>query len=262
MSPAGAVTKTIPTAGDDLFGPSSIAFDAKGNGLVANETNGSVSAFSSTGTFIAYSGAVGVATPAWISIDGNHNAWIPSTNTAEVGQITLNYAGKSGRLKGFSAETTMGADDSYGLAIDSSNNAWFATNSINVNGTPATERLEDVVYGGTKLGYSIGQSITGTGASGGGMGIPYKISVDGGNNIWMANEAYQTVSEYSTAQNKWMGVAATGLNNGSTGTTLSATPDNSGNLWTANTDGSVTVLLGAATPTANPIFPGDFGTLP
>ena len=52
-------------------------------------------------------------------------------------------------------------------------------------------------------------------------------------------------------------VDARGFSDGTTSAgTLSATPDNSGNLWTANTDGSVTQLLGLATPTANPIYPG------
>ena len=92
----------------------------------------------------------------------------------------------------------------------------------------------------------------------------------------MANEAFQTVSEWSTSLGSWRGVLGTqgvgpqnngevdeaGLSNGSGGTTLSATPDNSGNLWTANTDGSVTVLLGAATPTANPVHPSVIGTKP
>jgi hypothetical protein len=239
---------------------------------VVNETNGSIVTFTSTGGSGDYSGAIGVATPAWISIDQNGNAWIPSTNTAEVGQApyTINGAGK---VKFSNNVTTMTADDSYGLAIDSSNNAWFATNTINNNGNPGTESLEAIVRtvttnprnGKQTVTYAVGQSHTGTGSSGataGGLGIPYKITIDGGNNIWMANEAYQTVSEWSTNLSKWMGVSATGFNNGSGGTTLSATPDNSGNLWTANTDGSVTVLLGLSTPTANPIFPGDFGTMP
>jgi hypothetical protein len=268
VSPSGALTQTIG-AGNSLSGPAAVAFDANGNAFVVNETNGSVTAFSSTGAFQDNSGSVGVATPAWISVDQNGNAWIPSTNSAEVGQIpyTINGAGK---VKISNNAGTMTADDSYGLAIDSSSNAWFATNTITGNGNPGTEVLEAVVRtvtinprnGHQTITYSVSNSHTGTGNNGGGLGIPYKITVDGGNNIWMANEAFQTVSGFSTTQNKWLGVAATGYNNGSGGTTLSATPDNSGNLWTANTDGSVTVLLGLSTPTSNPIFPGDFGTMP
>ena len=265
MSPAGAITQTLTS---NISGPSAVAFDSSGAGFVVNEANGSVTAFTSSGGFPVNTGAIGVDTPAWISIDQNGNAWIPSTDTAEVGQAPFTINPGNGKVK-FGNVTTMGADDSYGLAIDSSNNAWFATNTITGNGNPGTEHLEDVVRtvttgrnGKQTITYGIDQSITGTGNNGGGLGLPYKISVDGNNNIWMANEAFQTVSEYSTTLGKWLGVAQTGFNNGSTGTTLSATPDNSGNLWTANTDGSVTVLLGVATPTANPIFPGDFGTLP
>ena len=42
---------------------------------------------------------------------------------------------------------------------------------------------------------------------------------------------------------------------GGTGCVVAA-PDPSGNLWTANADGSVTQLLGLATPTAAPLYGG------
>jgi hypothetical protein len=273
MSPSGALVHTIPTAGNNLAGPAAIAFDSPDNGsnaFVVNEDNGSVTAFSSASPWTDFdnSGGLGVDTPAWISIDQNGNAWIPSTDTARVAQIPYTING-TGKVKISNTAGTMTADDSYGLAIDSSDNAWFATNTIQNNGNPGTERLEDVHRtvttgrnGKQTITYGIDQSILGTGTNGGGLGLPYKITVDGGNNIWMANEADSTVSEYSTTLGKWLGVAATGYSNGTTATTLSATPDNSGNLWTANTDGSVTVLLGAATPTSNPIYPGVFGTKP
>jgi hypothetical protein len=282
MSMAGAITKTFSGTGFDLSGPAAVAFDENGYGFVVNEDSPSIVALLPTSTKAdAFSGSIGVLTPAWISLDQNGNAWLPSTNSNEIGQATLNYAGNSGNLKSISA-TTMGAAESYGVAIDSNGNEWFATNSITGGGAPNNESLNEVSpqwnTKHTKIsGYGPNSSESGTGWNGGGLGIPYKITVDGGNNIWMANEAFQTVSEWSQTLNKWMGVLgvqgtglfgttgevdATGLSNGSTGTTLSATPDNSGNLWTANTDGSVTVLLGVATPTANPIHPSVLGTMP
>jgi hypothetical protein len=282
MSTTGGITKTFSGTGYDLSGPAAVAFDENGYGFVVNEDNASIVAFQSTSTKAEeYSGAfTNIDTPAWISLDQNSNAWIPSTNSNEIGQATLDYAGASGNLKGISAGTIT-AEESYGIAIDASGNEWFASNSISGGGAPNNESLYEVspTYNTkhTKItGYSSAGSHSGTGYNGGGLGIPYKITVDGGNNIWMANEYYQTVSEWSTTLNKWMGVPgtqgtgifgtgekdATGYSNASTGTTLSATPDNSGNLWLANTDGSVTMLLGVATPTANPIHPSVVGTEP
>ena len=281
MTTGGTLTTTLTT---DMDGPSAVAVDANGYGFVVNELNGSVVGLTPTGGFIAYSGAVNVTTPAWISIDQNHNLWLPSTSANQVvGRIPLNYAGASGKFKSFGTTATIAADYSYGVAVDSSNNMWFATNAITGGGAPNNENLDEIVRNVTTnrngkqvVSYSLDSSEVGYGWNGGGLGIPYKISVDGGNNVWMANEYYPTVSEWSQSQGAWLGVPGTqgtgffgtgevdgkGYNNGSTGTTLSATPDPSGNLWTANTDGTVTELLGLATPTASPIYPGVFGTMP
>ncbi|HEX3447669.1 MAG TPA: hypothetical protein VHS97_05420 [Isosphaeraceae bacterium] len=269
MSTAGAITTSMTT---DIDGPSSIALDPKGYAFVANETNGSVVAFSSAGGFIDYSGAVGVTTPAWISVDVTGNVWLPSTSgntTQVVAQVPLNYAGNSGKFKGFGTAATIAADWSYGVAIDSNDYAWFATNDLSILGsTPSNENLEDIVLtpstnkkGKTTYSYQISSTESGSGTNGGGLGIPYKISIDGGNNIWMANEYYSTVSGYSETLSSWL-IKGTAFSNGTTVGTLSATPDNSGNLWTANTDGSVTQLIGLSTPTSNPIYPGVFGTMP
>jgi hypothetical protein len=278
MTTTGAISHTLTT---DIFGPSAVAFDDNGDGFVVNETNASIVVFtptggipSTTGNASTYSGGLtNIGSPAWISIDKNNNAWIPSTNSAEIGQSSFTFAGGSGNFKGFTNKTTA-AGASYGVVTDSTGNLWYATNSITNGGAPNNESLNELARQNNGS-YSSGGSQSGTGYNGGGLGIPYKITVDGGNNIWMANEYYQTVSEWSQTLNKWMNIPgvqggflgfgevdATGYSNGSTGGTLSATPDNSGNLWTANTDGSVTVLLGAATPTANPIHPSVVGTEP
>ncbi|HEX5283738.1 MAG TPA: hypothetical protein VFW30_06430 [Bryocella sp.] len=279
MSTGGTITTSFVT---DMDGPSAIAVDANGYAFVVNELNGSVVGLTPTGGFVAYSGAVGVTTPAWISIDQNNNLWLPSTMTNQVvGQIPLKYAGASGKFKSFGTIATIAADYSYGVAVDSSNNMWFATNAITGAGAPNNESLDEIQRAVTTnrngkqiVSYNLNSSEVGYGWNGGGLGIPYKISVDGGNNVWTANEYYPTVSEWSQSQGGWMGVPGTqglfgigevdgaGFSNASSGTTLSATPDPSGNLWTANTDGTVTELIGLATPTASPIYPGVFGTMP
>src|SRR5581483_1815631 len=149
-------------------------------------------------------------------------------------------------------------------------------NAVTAGGAPNNETLDGIgatvttnKKGKSSVSYSLSSSAGGYGWNGGGLGVPNKMSVDGANNVWIANGYYQTVSGWSQTQSAWLGVPGiqgtsngSGYSNGSTGNTLSACPDPSGNLWTANTDGTVTELIGLAAPTASPIYPGLFGTMP
>jgi len=274
MTTAGAISASLTT---DMDGPSAIAVDANGHAFVVNDLNGSVVAASSTGGFLAYSGALGVTSPEWIAIDTSNNVLLPSASGSQaVGEVPVDYAGNSGNFKGFGTATTIAADYSNGLALDSNSNIWIATNAVTAGGAPNNETLDGIgatvttnKKGKSSVSYSLSSSAVGYGWNGGGLGVPNKMSVDGANNVWIANGYYQTVSGWSQTQSAWLGVPGiqgtsngSGYSNGSTGNTLSACPDPSGNLWTANTDGTVTELIGLAAPTASPIYPGVFGTMP
>jgi hypothetical protein len=88
------------------------------------------------------------------------------------------------------------------------------------------------------------------------MNEPFKLAVDGGNTVWMANSGANTVSAWSTTSNAWL--ATNGFNTSAASSAGAGVigVDGSGNVWTGNADGSVTQLLGLATPTATPFYGG------
>lgn len=291
MSTDGTITTSLTTY---MNGPSAVAVDANGDAFVANDVDGSVVGVSSTGTVIDHATGTGVTSPESIALDNSSNVWLPSASNSQViGQVPLKYA-TNGTFKNFGTTGTVSADYSYGVAVDSKGSIWIASNETYGN-SPLNENLDEIEavtnkyaygnygYDNQSLLFSVAAVLSGSGSNGGGLGLARQVTVDGGNNVWMANSYYTTVSEYSQTLGAWQGASSSqydytqngwggsgfgsksqsgGFSNGATGNTLSATPDPSGNLWTANEDGTVTELLGLATPTASPIYPGVQGTMP
>ena len=177
-----------------------------------------------------------VTTPGWIAVDQTGQAWLPSTDTGEVGNGVIKW--KNG------AETSNPSEapgpESYSTASDSNSNIWLTTNS-------GTATLEEIGSGST--------TVTSTHTLGG-MNQPYKLAIDGGNTVWIANNGANTVSAWSQASNSWL--ASSGFSTGAVSSTgcVVLGVDGSGNVWTGNADGSVTQLLGLATPTATPFYGG------
>jgi hypothetical protein len=131
--------------------------------------------------------------------------------------------------------------ESYSLASDGNSNIWLTTNT-------GTATLEEISSGST--------TVTST-FTGGGMNEPFKLAVDGGNTIWIANDGANTISAWSTSTATWLATSgfSTSAQSG-TGCVVIGV-DGSGNVWTGNADGSVTQLLGLSTPTATPFYGGD-----
>ena len=178
-----------------------------------------------------------VNTPGWIAVDQTGTAWIPSTDTSEVGNIGVNW--KNGVDKENPDQSP--GPQSYTTASDGNSNIWLTTDT----GTPT---LEKITSGST--------TVTAT-YTGGGMNAPFKLVVDGGNTVWIANDGANTVSGFVPSSTTWL--ATNGFSTGAlsgTGCVVIGV-DGSGNVWTGNADGSVTQLLGLATPTATPFYGGD-----
>jgi hypothetical protein len=177
-----------------------------------------------------------VHTPGWITADQTGMVWIPSTNTNEVGDAVITW--KNGNDASNPSEA-IGAE-SYTTVSDGNSNIWLTTNSL-----PWT--LDEIRSGSTGIAAS---------QTGGGMNQPYKLTVDGGNTVWIANNGANTLSAWSTTNGAWL------TPNGFSTSAVSGTGcvvlgvDGSGNVWTGNADGSVTQLLGLATPTATPFYGG------
>lgn len=257
MDSTGAILTNLTS---NLSGPILTAFSGntanQSFAYEANETTTGVVLFDSAAytvqDFEDSSHFPDVKIPGWISVDNNGVAWIPSTNTNFMGQVTTSEKGKSGKFT-FGSRETNGPLSSYSMGADANGNLWFGSNI-------GAGDLQEIISGST--------SATDIG-SGGGLNGAYKIAVDGNNTIWIANANANTVSAYNGG---WL--AASGFSTGApTGVgCVVAAPDSSGNLWTANADGSVTQLLGLVTPTATPIyggvssnsktFAGNVGTMP
>lgn len=249
MNSTGTVLSTLTT---DMNGPIMTAFSlntASGHyyGYEANETTTGIILFDAStyalGHF-ANTNYTNVGTPGWISVDQSGAAWIPSTNSGYIGELTITENGKSGNYKYTTSEHT-GAVNSYVTVVDSNSNIWLADISGN-------NQIDEIASGNT--------SVTATHTGGGVNGLN-KLSVDGGGNIWIANANANTVSGWSQTNNNWLatGGFSTSASTSNVGCVV-ATPDPSGNLWTANADGSVSQLLGLAVPTAAPMYGGTIST--
>ena len=177
-----------------------------------------------------------VNTPGWIAVDQTGTAWLPSTDSGEIGNAVISW--KNGVEKSNPSEAT--GPSSYSTASDGNSNIWLTTNT-----DPAA--LKKIAAGGT----TVTQTITG-----GGMNAPYKLCVDGGNTIWIANDGANTVSAYSTSTSSWLATNGFSTSAASGNAAVVLGVDGSGNVWTGNADGSVTQLLGLATPTATPFYGG------
>jgi len=246
MNNAGSILQTFTT---DMDGPIMTAFttpNAGGGTLAfeANETTPGIIAFDA-GTFAQVTFQTGnygaITTPGWISVDQTGTVWLPSTSSTETGQLSVRRRGHSGNFD-WTATQNSGAPESYSIVVDSNNNKWLA----DIGGS---NQLEEIVSGNT--------SVTGFfDGSAGAVNGPYKLAVDGSNNIWISNANANTVSAFNSATSNWLSSAGFSTSAaGGTGCVVAA-PDPSGNLWAANSDGSVTELLGLATPTAAPLYGG------
>jgi hypothetical protein len=253
LSSAGTATLTTAAGLSGIDGPAMIAFDNSGNAWVANDLGNSLSRFTSAGaayngntTAYGFSGR-GVDEPAWVALDSNLNAFLPSQASAYLGALA------STATRGVVSSVANGGDDAgYAMAVDSSNNLWVPTDAatgpwtLNEVGCSSTTTANDC-------------TVNATFNNNGGMNIPDRIALDGGGTLWIANQGAATVSAYNITSG-WL--AANGFTTGTTGTCLDAVPDISGNIWTANKDGTVTQLLGIATPTAMPLIPSNYEKKP
>jgi hypothetical protein len=268
------------TAGG-INGPQGIAIDASGNAWVANSFGGNVVELSSSGSVLSgangYFRNGGVGDPESIAFDSYGNAWIANlystvselsgsgtaispingfagpgldylitiaiSGTGEVWTVsqpdnTVTVLSNSGSiLSGPNGYTGGGINEPWQMALDGSGNAWIA------NGTGNSV---------SKLSSS-GAALSGSfGYTGGGLYSPTGIAIDGAGNAWVANFFGSTVVELSNSGSVLSG--SKGYTGGGVDPNAIAI-DCSGNVWTTNpgTAGSVTELIGAATPVVTPL---------
>lgn len=252
LNSTGTATFTTATGAVGITGPAGIAFDTTGNAWVANDSSTSTSLFTPTGAnggTKAYSFGANMSGPAWIAVDSNNNVFAPSQNSAYLGSLV------EGNTAGSESDISAG----YALAIDASNNVWMPSSGS--TGGPWYLYEISCPVTTNKNGKKSITCATATSVSNlGGMNIPDRIALDGGGTLWIANQGASEVSAYNVSTKKWLATA--GFTTGDTGDALDAVPDGSGNVWVANSDGTVSQILGIATPTLMPMVPGTYQTKP
>ncbi len=315
LSGATCGSTNLYAGSSTLYQPYGIAIDGNNNIFAAMRNGGTAAALayvpsgSVTGTPLTKVTAIGLA-GSGVAADSNGYIWVTSTSgsNTSASPSLLQVAPGCVTLSGTTTctPTTLNAYTSggnilyaFGLAIDANGAAWVGEQNI---GAAAGNRLIKIAPSastGTNLITTAG-IMTATNA--GGASYVMMVAVDGGNNVWAAdngsfagtnNNASNTgsaVSEFTSA-----GVALSGANgfqinfltNGATPTqsatttgTLTNGPravaiDQSGNVWVANGNASsnatgsainVNEIVGAAVPAVAPLAlaakNGTFGVRP
>jgi hypothetical protein len=202
-------------------------------GVVNAGTTGNISASFGPGAFMTHA-----------AIDGSHDIWFTSNN----GNVITRVNSSTGaRITGFPVNTSTAttacpsATASTILspeqpAIDASGNAWVP---IYDGGSGST--VTEVTPAAAGTAFTVGTG-------------PFGATIDGANNLWVTNNAGNSVTELSTAT----GTAVSPSTNYTVGGLLSGPQgiavDLSGDLIIANfTGNSVVEVIGVATPTYLPL---------
>jgi DNA-binding beta-propeller fold protein YncE len=91
-----------------------------------------------------------------------------------------------------------------------------------------------------------------TGYSGGGLNIPYAAACDGAGLVWVANLGANLISAFDPSGSPIS--PSTGYTSPGFDVPASIAIDGSGNVWVGNGEaGTVTELIGAATPVVTPV---------
>jgi DNA-binding beta-propeller fold protein YncE len=195
---------------------------------------------------------VDVTAPAGVAVDTSGNVWYLNVgSTASLGEAIPSTI--PGSISTYNAFTDSSLNSPYSIAIDGSGNIWVT----NKTGNGGIGSLSEYSPSQTKW-----LSPDPDGFTGGGIDTPFGLAIDGGGNVWTANNGgnSNSVSEFNSS-----GVAISGAN-GYAGTGLFPTGvaiDPSGNVWVANNSASggiatapLTEFVGAGVPVVTPLAEG------
>jgi len=203
------------------------------SGVVTPGTTGNMAASFPPGAYMTHA-----------AIDSSHDIWFTSNNGNVIARVN---SATGARITGFPVNTstaTAGCPSGTAStilspeqpAIDASGNAWVPL----YNGGSGSTVLK-VTAAGACTAFTVGTG-------------PYGATIDGANNLWVTNNAGNSVTEISTAT----GTAVSPSTNYTIGGLLSGPQglavDPSGDLIITNFTGdSVVEVIGAATPTYLPL---------
>jgi streptogramin lyase len=138
----------------------------------------------------------------------------------------------------------------FSLAIDGSSNLWALVDGALNQASQASLFANSYTGGGLNTAASATQP------------APW-LAIDGGNNIWVANYATSTLTEFSnsgTALSPSTGLYGSAATCPGQGLAI----DGAGDIWVSCDSSTAPILeyIGLATPVATPLQPGNFGTKP
>jgi len=229
-------TVSVSYFGGGLSRPQGIAIDGLGNVWAANVTTSSLSEFSSAGVALSsgggYSGG-GLDEPTAVAIDLTGNAWV--ANLSGTGESEFSSYTPLSPANGFAI---CAAPYSHGVAVDGSNQIWFA-NTFGFGGIADAEGL-------TNAGCVSALTDTGAPIPPGGFGAgyldnPYGIAIDSAGSAWIANQGGSSVTKLSSTGapiSPFAGYTGGGLNAPS-GIAI----DGPGNVWMVNSGNSTLTKL-------------------
>jgi hypothetical protein len=253
--------------GGGLKNPEGISVDASGYIWVANAGDGSVTQLYGSNAPVghspgdAISGANGYTNggldaPVAIAIDNSGYVWVADlfgNDTAELNGSAPPSGSPGDNLSGSSGYTGGGQSAPTAVAIDASGYVWIANldNSVSeLYGSSAVSPNNP----GDGISPSSGYVADGN------MNGPSGIAIDGGGNVWIANQGasvYELYGSNAVSPNN-PGDAISGPN-GYTGGGVLGSPqgiavDGSGDVWVADTGAyQVVEFIGAAAPVVTPI---------
>jgi hypothetical protein len=276
---------TAGYTGGGLTSANSIAIDPLGAAWLTNSLNPRLSKFSSSGSPL--SGSTGfplTATTSALAIDGSGNVWCGS----------LAKFDNNGNLLSGSGYTGGGIGQVENISIDTSENAWLASNTGSF-----TSSVSKFTNSGSPLSGSTGYTTSGmtaawsiandnagntwvtnngstasvykfgndgtllsgsNGYRGGGLANPLGIAIDGLGNAWVTSDVSSSSSIFNSVVE--LGNNGTVLSGGN-GFALPPTTypvgdavDGSGNVWVVMASNNVIEIVGAAAPVVTPLSLG------
>jgi len=241
--------------------------------------------FSTFGGFSAPQPTSALGGARGIAFDVNTgNVWVTAIddNLAEVFTVTPSSTGVASastqpvQVTGLGSEVgSPSSNTAYGsisVAVDSTSRAWIVVaGGPATTGSHATPLVPGAIYPVTLSGTN---AAVGTAVTGGGLSTPTQVSIDGENNLFVANgsgsAAASSIVEYSPALGNFIS-PSTGFIPSSTGTLYEpsyVSIDRSGAVWTLSSGNGTThpanlmQILGLAAPTDPVLADGSYGAKP
>jgi hypothetical protein len=260
------------TAGN-ISWPQGTVSDRKGNIWLANCGNSTVTQYPDGRTDRALSfDDLGIVEPFDIAINQRGQAFVTGNNSDNVAMLN-----PDGSPTFRSPISGAGIVRPMGIAVDSRGNMWVASSHLLDVPCPGPVMLppSSELGGSVALISSRGLPLTRSGFKGGGLTVPWGISVDGDDNVWVGNFAGKRVSQFCGTRpascppgirtGDPISPDRTGYGFDGLTRTTGLEPDPSGNLWVTNNwkevplqtnpgGYQIVIFVGIAAPIRTPVI--------